>query len=312
MEGAQRKGCKQKCNHVYRQDLHENLRILRQQICSGEIEVGNYNYFYIYDPKERRICAASFPERVLHHAIMNICHPHFEKYQIYHSYASRIGKGTYAALVQAQVFTKRYRYYLKLDFKKHFDSIDHAMLKKQLRKMYKDYQLLHIFDAIINSYTVQPEKGVPIGNLTSQYFANHYIAVADHFALEQLGVSAYVRYMDDIVIWDNDKDRLLAIGRQFQQFTQEQLTLTLKPFCLNQNTYGLPFLGYIVYPDTIGLALRSRRRFRQKLKSYYTKLENGLWSQEDFQRHVRPLIAYTEHAHSRGFRKNVLATLEYG
>jgi RNA-directed DNA polymerase len=91
--------------HLFTNELDRNLLKLREQILSGKIEVGNYHYFTIYDPKERKICAAAFAERVLHHAIMNICHPYFERYQIYDSYASRIGKGTYAALERAAYYT---------------------------------------------------------------------------------------------------------------------------------------------------------------------------------------------------------------
>ncbi|GHT32987.1 hypothetical protein FACS189415_2290 [Bacteroidia bacterium] len=118
----------------------------------GNIQVGDYHYFTIFDPKERIICAAAFGERVMHHALMNVCHPNFEQYQIYHSYASRIGKGTYAALKQACVYQKQYDWFLKLDVRKYFDSIDHDILKHLLSKRFKDKTLLNIFDKIIDSY----------------------------------------------------------------------------------------------------------------------------------------------------------------
>ena len=236
---------------AYRKSLDENLLALRNELLSGNVQVGQYHYFTIYDPKERKICAATFRERVLHHALMNVCHANFEKYQIFDSYASRIGKGSYAALERASVFQKQYKWFLKLDVRKYFDSIDYAKLKTMLAKRYKDKALLHIFFQIIDSYQTNSDKGLPIGNLTSQYFANHYLALADHHIKEKLQVSAYVRYMDDMVIWSNDKNMLLKIGNEFQSFIESELSLSLKPFCLNSTDRGLPFLGYLLYPDNI-------------------------------------------------------------
>ncbi len=187
--------------------LQANLQKLQQQILSGCVETGNYNYFTIYDPKKRLICAASFEQRVLHHALMNICHLYFERSQIFESYASRIGKGTYAALDKARRFNKRYKWFLKLDFRKYFDSLDHIVLKSQLNRLFKDRQLLNIFSSIIDSYCVGSGKGVPIGNLTSQYFANHYLSQADHYMKEIVNIPAYTRYMDDVILWHNAKER---------------------------------------------------------------------------------------------------------
>lgn len=291
----------------YGQRLQEHLPNLQKQILSGQVEIGNYRYFTIYDPKKRLICAAPFGQRVLHHALMNICHPFFEQVQIFDSYASRPGKGTYAALERAAEYNKRYHWFLKLDFRKYFDSLDHAIINEQLNTLFKDRRLLEIFAEIIASYQVTPHKGVPIGNLTSQYFANHYLAKADHYVKETLKVPAYVRYMDDMVLWHDDKSQLMEAGQKFKQYTEEKLALTLKPFCLNKNIHGLPFLGYLVYPNTIRLAHRSRTRFIKKLRMYDHKLSTRIWTQKEYQNHINPLIAFTEHAHAQAFRKKVIA-----
>ncbi len=287
----------------YSKNLEENLKLLQKQIVEQTVEIGNYHYFTIYDPKKRTICASPFPQRVLHHALMNVCHPFFEKAQIFQSYASRIDKGTYAALAQAKKYQYRYKWFLKLDFRKYFDSINHDVLKIQIRRMFKDKQLLYIFDEIIDSYEVGKRSGVPIGNLTSQYFANHYLCAADHYAKEKLHEPAYVRYMDDIVMWHNSKEALLEVGKQFQHYTAQNLLLTLKPFCLNKNTKGLPFLGYLLYPNLVRLAQRSKKRFIQKSIAYQEKLESGVWSQQEYQAHAMPLISFTEHASAKAFRK---------
>lgn len=290
----------------YGKHLSVQLPALQQQIVSGDVETGNYRYFTIYDPKERLICEAPFGQRVLHHALMNICHPFFEKVQIFDSYASRPGKGTYAALKRAQYFNKRYPWFLKLDFRKYFDSLDHDILKKQLCRLFKDRDLLQIFERVIGSYCVEQGKGVPIGNLTSQYFANHYLAPLDHYVKEVLKIRAYVRYMDDLVLWHNNRSVLIDAGNRLARYSERKLNLTLKPFCLNRNSHGLPFLGYLVYPEQIRLAHRSRVRFIKKLKCYKENLELGIWSQKEFQNHVIPLIAFTEHANAKEFRKKII------
>lgn len=184
---------------VYRSELDANLRLLREQILSGNVQVGRYHFFKIYDPKERQICAPSFGEQVLHHALMNVCHGRLEKVQVFDSYACRKGKGTYAALERAKYYTRRYKYFLKLDVKKFFDTIHHNALKAQLARLFRDEDVLNIFYRIIDSYEAHPGRGVPIGNLSSQYFANHYLSGLDHYIKEQLRIKAYVRYMDDMV-----------------------------------------------------------------------------------------------------------------
>ncbi|MEZ5044081.1 MAG: RNA-directed DNA polymerase [Saprospiraceae bacterium] len=305
-----RKGKAEKVSvQSFGKNLRDKLRILQNQILSGEVESGDYHYFTIYDPKKRQICAAPFAQRVLHHALMNVCHPFFERAQTADSFASRIGKGTYAALDQARANSLCYAWFLKLDARKYFDSIHHGVLRQQLCSLFKDGRLLRIFDQIIDSYGVEPGRGLPIGNLTSQYFANHYLSPADHFAKEDLRVPGYVRYMDDIVLWHEDKDALLEAARRFEAYIQTRLLLKLKPFCLNKNTAGLPFLSYLIYPDRTRLAQQSRKRFIQKLREYGRLLQEGKWSQKEYQRHIEPLTAFTLHADAKAFRhKTILET----
>ena len=290
---------------AFGKNLRENLRTLQAQLLAGAVEAGGYNYFTIYDPKKRQICAAPFAQRVLHHALMNVCHARFERYQTTDSFASRIGKGTYAALAQAKGYQERYGWFLKLDVRKYFDSLHKQVLRQQLCALFKDMRLLRIFDQILDSYCVQEGRGVPIGNLTSQYFANHYLAPADHFAKEVLRLPGYIRYMDDMVLWHDDKAALLEAGQEFRAFIETELRLELKPFCLNRSRAGLPFLGYLVYPGTIRLAQRSRKRYIEKITQYELYLQDGSWSQAEFQRHAAPLVAFTRHAEALAFRQKV-------
>jgi len=296
----------------YRKDLDKNLLSIREELLSGNLQVGNYHYFTIFDPKERLICAASFKERVLHHAIMNICHANFEKYQISGSYASRQGKGTYAALERAAAFQKKYKWFLKLDVCKYFDNIDHEVLKAMLLKRFKDQALLQVFFHIIDSYQSVAGKGLPIGNLTSQYFANHYLALADHHIKEKMQVPAYVRYMDDMVVWADDKNLLLRIGYEFKSFLESKLSLTLKPYCLNSTDKGLPFLGYVLFPVTILLNNRSCKRFKTKLKLYANKLNHEEWSQNEYQAYILPLISFVKHANTFNLRTKYVEMIKTG
>lgn len=274
---------------TYSRDLDKNLLALQAEILSGEVKVGNYHYFKIFEPKERQICASAFQEQVLHHAMMNICHPYFEAYQIDESYASRKEKGTYAAIKKAKDHTENYDFYLKLDVKKFFDSIPHEVMKQQMRRLFKDARVLQIFDAIIDSYEAAPNLGVPIGNLTSQYFANHFLAVLDHYIKEDLAVAAYVRYMDDMVIWHNDKGKLFAIREKINDFLEKKLQCTLKPEALNFCKKGLPFLGYFIFPHQIRLRQQSKQRFIRKMNLIEMNYHKESWSESHCQRKALPL-----------------------
>lgn len=294
----------------YQKNLDVNLLALREQIRSGDVQVGAYRFFKIFEPKERQICASAFSEQVLHHALMNVCHPYFEKAQIFDSYASRKGKGTYAALARAKTFAHAHDWYLKLDVRKFFGSICHRVLKAQLDRMFKDRRLLDIFGKIIDSYESSPERGLPIGNLTSQYFANHYLAGLDHFILERLRIRHYVRYMDDMVLWHDDKRKLLTARDRIREFVEDQLRCELKPETFNSTREGVSFLGYRIFPDYVHLTQQSKHRFIRKIRKLQHNFNDGTWSQSSCQRHILPLLAYIRHAETYAFRENVFLQMK--
>ena len=254
----------------YRENLQSNLELLRQQILFKNIKVGNYQLFKIFDPKERTVCAASFNERVLHHAIINICGEYFERHFISTTYANRKNKGVYKALDLAHFATSHYRFVAKLDVRKYFDSIDHYVLKFLLRRLFKDKCLLYLLDQIIDSYHVEENKGLPIGNLTSQYFANYYLSGLDHYVKEVLLVPIYIRYMDDILLFGNDLDLLKEQVRKVTLYVCENLRLQLKIPIIQKTIKPFTFLGYSFCENKITLAKRSRFRFEEK---YYRMLK---------------------------------------
>lgn len=246
---ARQTGC-----YRFRARFGYDIRLLRQQLQTEETRVGNYHYFTIYDPKQRTICAAAFREMVLHHALMNICHPYFDRHLIADSYATRIWKGVYVAIDKAFPAMCRYQYVCKLDVRKYFDSISYVVLKQQLCRLFKDASLLKLFEEIIDSYAIQAGYGIPIGNLTSQYFANHYLSAFDHYAKEQLQIPVYIRYMDDILLFGNDKETMKIDVTKLAERALTELELNFKPCSIRNCRQGV-FLQLQIMPglnDFIG------------------------------------------------------------
>ena len=291
----------------FRSKLEKNILILRNELLSGELDIGHYSFFNIYDPKERMICAASFKERVLHHAIMNICEPIFEKLAIYNSYACMKGKGSHKAVEKAKLFSKRYSCFLKLDIRKYFLNIDHEILKNLLKRKFKDKQLLDIFYKIIDSYENKSGKGLPIGNLLSQHWANYYLGFLDRWIKETKQIKGYIRYMDDFILFVNDKEVLKNMLSEIKTFLNDYLKLELKDNAqLNYVYKGIPFLGYRVFPNKIRLSTNSKKRFVKKLRNYKWKYKNNSWDELTLQNHVTPLLEFVKFADSINFRKNLI------
>lgn len=294
----------------YEKNLDKNLLQLKKELITGNVVTGSYHFFTITDPKVRRICAAPFSQRIMHHAIMNICHNRFEKHLIFNTYATRKFKGTYAALDKARQQAKKYTWFVKLDIRKYFDSIDHGVLAGQLEELFSDSMLLSVLQQIIESYHVEPNKGLPIGNLTSQYFANHYLSVADHYATEQLQIKGYIRYMDDILFFGDEKELLTAQSKALINFVEKTLNLVFKQNVIDRTMGGVPFLGYKLFPYFVRLNTRSKKRFKMKMKAAFNNLKHDVWSESDFQQHVTPLPAFVEKADTQRLRHNVLRKYE--
>ncbi|MBR0064145.1 MAG: hypothetical protein IJQ06_00945 [Paludibacteraceae bacterium] len=291
---------------AYRKELDTNLLQLRAELIEGKVNVGNYHLFKIYDPKERTVCAAAFRERVLHHALMNVCAPIFERHFIETTYANRTNKGTYKALDTAFKAVNKYAYVAKLDVRKYFDHIDHTILTALLGRLFKDQRLLHVLQQIIQSYHVELGKGVPIGNLTSQYFANYYLSPIDHYAKEELSIPIYVRYMDDILMFHNDYERLKEKVVAYQQAAETRLLLTLKPPVIQKTEIPVSFLGYRLSKHKIGLTQRSKKRFKQKYKAALRVHAHNSQSEQETQAHLLPLFAFVQHGYTKRYRKQIL------
>ncbi len=294
----------------FRNCLDRELRSLSNELLAGEVDWGEYFSFTVRDPKVRTIYAAPFRSHVAHHAIINICGPIFERYQIEESYACRKGKGLDGALRRARRFSGNSKWFLQMDIRKYFNSMDHAILLGLLERRFKDPIVLKIFTSILGTYHHSPGKGVPIGNLTSQYFANHYLAPFDHFLKEHLRRKKVVRYMDDIVVWGDENEDLLEVRNTVAKYLSQELSLELKYSRLNRMKKGLTFLGYRLFPGRIGLSRRTRDRFRRKSRKLLAEFHAGVWSERAFVAHMDPMIDFVQRGGSFQFRQRCLLESE--
>ena len=204
--------------------LEDNLVRLQEQLATHTYRPGAYVHFFIHEPKRRLISAAPFRDRVVHHALCNIIEPAFEASFIGHSYANRVGKGTHRCLDTCQGWMQRYRYVLQCDLRQYFPSIDHRILQRTLDRRIQDGDLRRLIALILRSgagalageydmvyfpgddlFAVNRPRGLPIGNLTSQFWANCYLNEFDHFVTRELGCAAYLRFVDDFLLFANDK-----------------------------------------------------------------------------------------------------------
>lgn len=289
--------------------LEENLSSLMMGLVNNQLALGEFRQFVVHDPKERVITAPSFRERVLHHAIMNICEPVFERGLIADTYACRYGKGREAAVIRAREFARRYPYFLTMDIRKYFDSIPHGKLMSRLSRQFKEPPLLELFDRILSIYRGREGRGVPIGSLTSQHFANFYLSALDRFIKESLRESGYVRYMDDMAIWGESTGHLKDVLGACRDFLREHLDLELKPTAaINRTCHGMDFLGARVFPTHVTLNRRSRVRFRRKLFDLESRAAAGQLSDTELQQRATALVAFARSAgiSSWKFRANVL------
>ena len=225
---------------------------LREELESGMYQPGEYRYFTITEPKKRIISVAPFRDRVVHHALVNVLEPVYEKRYIYDSYATRKNKGTHKAINRAQEYIRKCHWFLKMDIKKYFYSIDHTVLLSSIERKIKDRFILDICKRII-SKGGDGIKGLPIGNLTSQFFANVYLDVFDHFVKDELGIKRYIRYMDDFCVFDTEKIVLKGHRHTFTSFLKNKLKLEAKESAtmINNSIHGLPFLGVRIFPGLI-------------------------------------------------------------
>ncbi len=261
--------------------LEDNIFALREDLASGRYKHGPYQRFHIFDPKHRIIHKASVRDRLVHHAVYRVLYPIFEQSFIYDSYSCRIGKGTHAAVSRLQTFVRKVSknytspcWALKFDIKKFFDSVDHNILLNVLKQKISCPKTNRLLAEIVNSYlssnsvgggailrTIRA-KGLPIGNLTSQLFANVYLNAFDHFIKETVRTKYCLRYTDDALIIHQDPQYLKLLIPFIQHWLWQERRLCLHPnkTSVRKLSQGIDFLGYVTMPHYRVLRTKTKRR----------------------------------------------------
>ncbi|MCP5519538.1 MAG: group II intron reverse transcriptase domain-containing protein [Verrucomicrobiales bacterium] len=292
--------------------LDDELDRLRDEIGSGRPRCGECITFTIHDPKERLITAPVFRERVLHHAVMNLCGPVLDRRLIAHTYACRRGKGTVAALRTAQRFAARNPWFLKLDVRKYFDSIPHEQLFAALEKVFREPAVRRILATLVTAYRRGTDHGLAIGTLVSQHLANFYLAPLDTLVLQSVRPAGYVRYMDDLALWTADGESAREGRDRLVEFARRQLGLEFKTAFLNRTPHGMDFLGHRVFPYRLALSRASRRRYVRKVRRLHVDWATGRLAEDVAQVRGAALTAFTGHADCLAWRRRILQDLGDG
>ena len=305
--------------------LERELYRLQSELQTQTYRPGPYYEFHVYEPKLRKISAAPYRDRVVHHALCNIIEPIFDPTFVFDSYACRKGKGTHKAVDRFTEFSRKNTYVLKCDIKKYFPSIDHEILKTLFRRKIRDPEVLWLLDLIVDSSNPQEHvreyfegddlltplnrrRGIPIGNLTSQFFANIYLNGFDHFVKENLRCRYYIRYMDDFVVLETDKARLHQVKREMEGYlAQLRLKLHAHKCQVFPVKDGTDFLGYQVFPTHRRLRPSSVRRARRRLRGLREDYDNGKISWADVNHSVQSWLGHVKHADTYGLRQAIFS-----
>ena len=303
-------------------ELEKNLLKLQRELQGDRYRHGAYQDFMIRDPKKRLISAAPYRDRVVHHALCNIIEPLFDKTFIHDSYACRKGKGTHAAIERYSQFARKNRFVLKCDIQKYFQSVDHGVLLGMLSKKIQCRRTMVLIKEIVRSrvdnsivqyfpdddlFTPhQRSRGLPIGNLTSQFFGNLYLNGFDHFVKEQLHCLHYIRYVDDFVVFGNSSQELQVMQDCMSAYLS-RLRLRLHPGkCRVYRTAdGVRFLGFRIFPTHRLLDKGNALRMRRKLKRWQTMYARGSIDSEYIHPRIQSWLAHASHGNTYQLRKRV-------
>ncbi len=306
----------------------DRLLALQADLRSFRYEPGAYRHFYIHEPKQRKISAAPFRDRVTHHALCNVIEPLFEARFHPHSYANRRGKGTHRALDHVQALARGRRYVLRADVVRHFPALDHAILRAEIARVVADEGVLWLVDRILASgagvladeypmvyfpgddllAALRP-RGLPIGNLTSQFWSNVYMNAFDWFVARELRCPAYVRYVDDFALFADDKPTLWAYKHAIVD-RLGGLRLTIhESATVTPVTAGIPWLGFVVFPDHRRVKRRNVVHFRRRLADRLDEYAAGRISFAELDASVQGWINHVRYADTWGLRRHVFATI---
>ncbi|HIH15535.1 MAG: RNA-directed DNA polymerase [archaeon GW2011_AR17] len=304
----------------FEKNLLENIFQLKVELHFQIYKPKPLVHFMIKDPKRRKISKSDFRDRVVHHGLYNKIEPLFEKSFIYDSYANRKGKGTLKALERFNTFKRKVSknntrtcYILKADIKKYFETVDHRVLLALLKRRIHEEKILWLIKIILdNHHTKEKEKGMPLGNLTSQFFANVYLHELDFFVKQKLKAKYYIRYVDDFVIFHHSKNALKIWKSEINDFLRNNLLLGLHPekskiIFLEQ---GIDFLGMRIFPYHKLLRKRNIKHFLRKKECLYTLYKEKICNYEDIYNFLEGWQAYASHANTYKLRKKLGIEIE--
>jgi len=311
---------------VFEYDLEKNLIELEEELKAETYLPGVYHNFLIHKPKRRLISAAPFRDRVVHHALMNVIEPLFERQFIFDSYANRRGKGTHAALDRCTFYLRRHQYVMHLDVCQFFPSIDHEILLSILSRKIGDEKTMNLIRKIVASgQGVQEEeyemryfpgddlfashrpRGLPIGNLTSQHWANVYLNELDQYAKRARKCHAYIRYVDDVLLFSDEKPCLHEWRREIIHYLQNlRLTIHESSAQPERTRDGIPFLGFIVFPDHRRLKRANGIAFQRRLKTMYSLYSSGKMTFPDLTQRVQSWINHAGYGDTWNLRRKIL------
>jgi len=310
-------------------DLEPRLVRLQRELQDGSYTPGPYHCFPIRDPKPRLISAAPFRDRVVHHALTQVLEPVFEKRFSKDSFACRKGLGTHRALARAKEGARRCRYVLKCDVRKYFLSIDHAILKDLLARAVKCRPTLDLAARIIDASNLQEEalsyfpgddlftplerrRGLPLGNQTSQFFANVYLDPLDQAVTRQLRPPVYARYVDDFVLFGDSQERLAESRLQIEE---ELSRLRLTPHPGKSRVYrtadGFTFLGWRIFPERTRLVRGNVVRFRRRMRSLAAEYARGAAGWDQIHPRIRAWIAHAAHGDTWRLRQQIFGQFAF-
>jgi retron-type reverse transcriptase len=306
-------------------DLEGNLIRLQNELIWGRYQIGTYRLFRIYEPKERKVAALPFRDRVVQHALVAAIDPIWERRFIADSYACRHGRGTHRGADKAQAMLRQVKrehgrvVVFKGDIAKYFQSIDHSILKQQLRRRIACRPTLALLDQIIDSANVlhgTPGVGLPIGNLTSQLCANIVLNDLDEFVKHALRERHYARYMDDFLVVHHDKAHLQRVRVQVEDFLEQRLRLRTNrktdvfPIGLVRGR-ALDFLGYRIWPTHRRLRKSSIARITRTLRRFQRQYAKGRVGLERIAQSVQSWVAHAMHADAFGLRSRLLSKFRF-
>ena len=296
---------------IFELNLESELLELLEELKHGKYETGLYRTFKIHEPKERIIQALPYRDRVVHQwYVENFMKPFFVPQFIETSYAAIINRGMHKAakdvktsMIKLSKKLKDY-YILKMDVTKYFANIDKKILWEIIKKKVKDKKILWLTREILLS--TEGMKGLPLGNYTSQMFANIYLNEIDQYAKHILKCRYYFRYMDDIVILCNNKEEAKERLQKLTAFLEEKLKLTFNSKTkIFKNTQGVNFCGYKIKSNSIKIRNSSKYRMKRKLKGYTKLLKSGKITLPEIQRSIAGWLGYVKHADSDGLLRSM-------